>query len=619
MWLGLVQSLLETPEVEYNVEHLMRCLLHIIDSRFINSQVGVLVYSAGNSFGPSLLNANIKKIHEIKRFPIIYGIVDFRLHSSFDFVIVFVNKDNLSYLMSFLFAIMVYSYSKSDKNFIIVTSYKTSNYKSATNYAMDILQVTWKFSKGEELIYGGRFANTIVMIGRYDPNTNETTSIDVFGWIPQEQTDPCVKSISKIKLLDTWISFNNSFINNVDLFPNKQINNFRGCNMIIQMHSLEYAFLILNNENFDPTASSGYSVMKEISRFSKFNISTIMNVNRNIYFYTVYGLHEIAILFTYDRIIADSGHIPPILNVFDPIFLQNDRLKFFVPLGAPIPYWKGLVRVFSLQLWILVITVYFLISIIYFFLKSPELKDSMITSFLYTLQMSLGMSVSLNTKSRFLLALMILFIFYYMVICTIYRASLIGFLLKPGRQNPISSLKELEGSKLEIASILEASSIECHCPEINSTYMGRKILPADGYNINRLVCEGDLAVLATDSYMQFALSYKDIIQCEPQYKELDVYFPNMLNILTVTKGSLYEHRIKELFKKLVVSGLVNKWHRDNLLNNSKIFNERNIQNIQKISLKHLQGAFYILFIGELISFIAFVAEFLLEKIKSIIK
>ena len=149
--------------------------------------------------------------------------------------------------------------------------------------------------------------------------------------------------------------------------------------------------------------------------------------------------------------------------------------------------------------------------------------------------------------------------------------------------------------------------------------MGRKVLPADLYNINRLVCEGDLAVFATDSYMRLALSYKDMIPCEPQYKELDVYFPNMLNILTVTKGSLYEHRIKELFKKLVVSGLVNKWHRDNLLNNSKMFNERNIHNIQKISLKHLQGAFYILFIGELISFIAFVAEFLLEKIKSIIK
>ena len=419
MWLGLVQAILEPIKFEHNVEHQMRCLLQVIDSRLTASQIGILVFSPGNFIGSNIFDTSINKLHEVNKFPIFYVTTKLMLLSSVPVhsIIVFINKDNLIFLNYFLLSVMQHISLKADKNLIIVTNDKTSNCKSAFNYAMDILQVTWDFSNDKKYLSGGRFQNTIVLIGRHNPNIEEPTSIDVFGWIPQEQTDPCVKSISKVKLFDTWNSLNNSFVNNADLFPNKKINNFCGCSMKIQLLSVEYLLLYLSNYNFDPTVSPVYSAMKEISTFSNFNFSVIRNVTVYTYLYTFYGNCEIAVLLLYN-----SDTVPSMLNKFDPIFMQNERVKVYVPLGAPIPNWQGLIRIFSLQIWIPVITVYFLISFIRFLLKRRETEESMITSVLYTLQMSLGMPISMNTKSRIFLALMILFVFYFMVIYTIYRA-----------------------------------------------------------------------------------------------------------------------------------------------------------------------------------------------------
>ena len=104
------------------------------------------------------------------------------------------------------------------------------------------MQMTGKFGFSTQGKLCARFANTIVLIGRYNPQTDEPTFINVYDWILQEQIDPCVKSISKIKLLDTWNPLNNSFINNAELFPNKQLKTFRDSNMKIRIDFFNIPF-----------------------------------------------------------------------------------------------------------------------------------------------------------------------------------------------------------------------------------------------------------------------------------------------------------------------------------------------------------------------------------------
>ena len=62
MWAGLALALLDPSEVDSNMEQLMQCLLHIINSLFAASQIGILLYSPENDFGPSLFDTNLKKL-----------------------------------------------------------------------------------------------------------------------------------------------------------------------------------------------------------------------------------------------------------------------------------------------------------------------------------------------------------------------------------------------------------------------------------------------------------------------------------------------------------------------------------------------------------------------------
>ena len=379
MRLGLAKALLEPIKFDDKEENMMRCLLHIIDSRITSSQYGVLVYSAINSFGPDLFDNYFKKIHETKNFPILYagGIVGFNLRV--DSFVIFLNEDSLPYLKVFLSTVMLTTPLNGDTTLVIVNRYKTSDNKSAFNYTTELLQGTWIFVNSMEYSGGGRIANTIVLVKRYNSNIQEPTSIDVYGWIPQEQTDPCVKSISKVKLLDTWSPFNNSFTSNAELFPNKQMKYFRDCNMKIQIDFFEYLLLKGNNYNFDPRMSPIYRILKAISEFSNLSVSEIHNFTRDTSSHTFFGIYDVAVVLLLQEGFINHTLNPYLLNIFDPMFLQIEVLKFYVPTGAHSPTWQGLIRIFSAELWIVVITAHFLISLIHFLLKRQESKDSMIT------------------------------------------------------------------------------------------------------------------------------------------------------------------------------------------------------------------------------------------------
>ena len=94
--------------------------------------------SPEKNFGPDIFDTNFKKVHENKKCPIIYVTEILMTHPSVDSIIVFINKDTSYYLGELLYFLMMRLSLKGDKNLILVTRYKTSNYKSAFNYTMDI-------------------------------------------------------------------------------------------------------------------------------------------------------------------------------------------------------------------------------------------------------------------------------------------------------------------------------------------------------------------------------------------------------------------------------------------------------------------------------------------------
>ena len=321
-----------------------------------------------------------------------------------------------------------------------------------------------------------------------------------------------MKQISKIKLLDTWNSLNR-FTQNSNLFPNKRPTNFKNCAAKLIYFNVGKHFQDSFNDSrvvYETYSEPYHKCFGEIIRFSNATISFYHNLTFETYYYLQNGDFDISI-----DVILQTEYQSANMNYGFSIFIQgSDKLIWYVLMGLPFPNWQGLLRAFSKEFWILVIITHFVIFGLHILLQNLDKcnrksNNDIVVPFLCTFL--------IKTNSSLILTILLLILFYYMEIYTAYRSLLVGFLVNPGRRNPISNWKELEKSTADIASFINKSLPRATdgIPIIGSDFMGREVQRVDVNDLNRLVCKGDLAMIATDSIVKFVLSFKEFIRCNP--------------------------------------------------------------------------------------------------------
>lgn len=72
------------------------------------------------------------------------------------------------------------------------------------------------------------------------------------------------------------------------------------------------------------------------------------------------------------------------------------------------------------------------------------------------------------------------------------------------------------------------------------------------------------------------------------------------------------NRINYLLMQLQADGLMSKWDKDLSYTAKKVESEEH----KRLNIKHLQGAFFILFLGVIVSFLVFVGEIIRDKLKN---
>ena len=618
-------AILSLPKVEED-QQLMKCLLYITNTYLkspwqIYIPLPYFIFSKDNPNIHKFAEEYVKEIHGSHEFGVLNTIteeneiVDTKGHTRPAAVVIMLLDWELDerVLIKFLYELWL-NLNRHDDVKIVILSNLYSNNTATSSYLTDIFKNTWVFKDNgafEKII---RFADTIVL--RYNENSKERTLVDVYGWLPKEQTDHCVKEISKIKLFDTWNASDNGFIHNSELFPKKEVTNFHGCPIRIVSNNFEKSFLQYANKLKDPE----YNTMYQISRLANFTF-TIGEETPDSWIHNIRnGETDIFISLESTR----QLDLETFIALGYPIIIKMDSMKMYVPIGSPIPNWQALIKTFSPKLWFKVIVAHFLFSIVYFVFQKKdssiqELNKGSFISFLYTLQLSLGMPIAINTKSYRFLTLIIICIFYYVQMNTAYKSSLTSFLINPGRQNPIASLEDFAGSDLNIASMLTRGTKDFNLPVANKSYMGRRVLNLEAHFINRLVCKGDMAIFSLESLVKFALSFTDKIECKPEYLEFDKQFYYFFKLMRITSNSFFKQRFIALYKRLVTSGLVNKWQNDYLLNNSKIFIKEIYTPTEILTMKHLQGAYYILYFGLFFGIIVFVIELFYSRNKNIFR
>jgi hypothetical protein len=443
--------------------------------------------------------------------------------------------------------------------------------------------------------------------------------IVIYTWLPTEQTPQCSKKLTQIRLIDRWVSnpqIGTGFKLNTNLFPSKEDNVLTGCDVTVL--TVHWPPLIIepsrywapgtdmiNNDGliiriFD-TAAKLYGFKPEYKSFSQdYSEKDTMEPD-------VFGPQPITKIFSSQY---DFMH-----SYF------TDGLTWFVPQGGNIPRWLGPIRVFQPMMWLLVLSVYSLCSFTFWALEVFQSKNSIYqgeysritVSFINMLRCILGTGIRETSKGPVSVLLFSLWLFYCMLIYTAYQSSLIGFLTKIGHYPTIKDVHELDGSGIELASMMrfwsENLRKELYVKESLTTKSIINCTLDTEQCFNQVAYEKNLAILGMKSNVEFEIFPRYWHNGKPLIVPIQDNINDFQMVMYFDRGSKILKYVNNVSCRLRTAGITDRWLADIKVLARKETNFQEIdQDIMAMSLQHLQGAFYLLLIGLLLSLLVFVVQ-----------
>ncbi|PSN41044.1 Ionotropic receptor 549 [Blattella germanica] len=421
-------------------------------------------------------------------------------------------------------------------------------------------------------------------------------SIDVLTWFTNDQSDVCLLKVDRVKYLDHWQYEEERFVTNTNLFPVKDVTNMRGCELKVELKKdPPFGHFMNKNERFFNDHNFGvYGVMLEaIGDFCNISFSYFIEVDEDL------SLDIIAPIFL---VPGDDIHDSCYFSY--PYF--KDTVTLYVPI-TPIPKWQGIIRVFDIEMSILIAATYVFGSFVFWLfakLKNQGLDDISL-ALMNTLRTYLGDGMHTARKYRGVIStsFLTLWLFFCIQISTAFQSVLIVFLINPGTYPPISSIEELDKSgfkKMSSYDFVGTTDVEKEWRSYGKCYKH------DCWNI--LGQNSRVAVLGNRFHFDVLVSK---IIGRSKVSRVTDSVKDYLPVSYIQLGCIFGRRFNSLFHRLVMAGISNFW----LLKSSYLFwrtlkNESDVEEVTSISLVHLQGLFYLVLIGFLLAFIVFVCELL---------
>jgi len=206
-------------------------------------------------------------------------------------------------------------------------------------------------------------------------------------------------------------------------------------------------------------------------------------------------------------------------------------------------------------------------------------------------------------------ALFLGWVLYCWAVNTVYQAHLTSFLINPGLQHQLSSEYEILTSGIEYST---ETSITFLYPDLKGTPYRHLNNTVEVTSAQSRVADGTLAFLYAKYIVEYniALKYKDA-NGDPSICNINDEFVFSLITIHVPKGSPLKTTYDKVLLGLLQGGFVNLWW-DHIkytasLEGAGEFGSPPGEYIV-LTLKHLQSAFYFLFIGYAMSVILFFIE-----------
>jgi hypothetical protein len=300
-------------------------------------------------------------------------------------------------------------------------------------------------------------------------NVNEVDTgmkLGVYTWFPYQSPDRCTV-VNDITLLDSWvISAQGHFTKNTDLFPRKISNSFNGCPMkavVRDSHSnftTQYVqYMNSNGSVVKYIVGLEYDLLKAV--LQQMNM-TFVHVPTPKWFEieegaSIDGVVNGMFRKEIDIVLGAVGtHLPsPYFDSTNPYYTIS--LRWYVPCSDKYPRWSSIYRIFSVELWfvliISIVTAAISTTLVARYSCTSEWQGyktvtSSLTNFWAVI---LGVAVSKMPRAPSLRLLFFAWVCFSIVFSTVFQAFLTTFVIDSGYKTPIQNMDELFESGIKLA------------------------------------------------------------------------------------------------------------------------------------------------------------------------
>jgi hypothetical protein len=307
------------------------------------------------------------------------------------------------------------------------------------------------------------------------------------------------------------------------------------------------------------------------------------------------------------------------------------RYRWYVPCPDKYPRWSSMFRIFSVEMWIvLIISIVFAAistTLIGRYSCASDLQGykTLTSSLTNVWAVILGVSVSTMPRTPSLRSLFLAWVCFSVAFSTVFQAFLTTYLIDSGYKTPIHKMDELFTSGIKLAYIPDFSFLFEIGDEREVSKIHRHLVncPANWVCMEWAKYHKNVSIILPDIQAEFNYAIGDFVgkNSKPLLCKLEdgVIFPSSLTML-MFHGDPLMRRVNDIIDRVVEAGLYNSWI--SLENNlrkilfRKIGIDHPLDDYYSFNFYHLQTVFYILLLGCCLSVLCFIFEVLYNRVLS---
>jgi hypothetical protein len=452
--------------------------------------------------------------------------------------------------------------------------------------------------------------------------TNNLSDIYVFTWFPFTQPSGYCGFLSRVVVIDTWMSDSHVFFLDKDLFESKVPENLGLCPLRISTSHFP-PFVIFPDES-NATLSSMRGVEMDMLR----HISEAMNASivlppriDNITdskaqngTWTgpigdlLYNRRDVALgawCFTLeDSLVVDGTN-----SYF------TEEFTFFIPRAEMYPRFLSMSRVFSPNVWLLIFAVILLAAVLLHRMalgrsvKESESYKYITNCLLSVWSVILGVGVHEMPRSDPLRGVFLLWLVFCLAVNTVFQTYVTSYLVDPGYRYQIDSAEEVIESGLEVYVIdflhdFLSDNLLNQLKSWRKCGSGNQCLMAVSKSPGVVMISGKVFVEYKAHKQNGVIMYHE--------SSRDLFHFHI--VMVMKKGSPFLDRMNNIITRLVEGGFPGKFFKD-------IIQKENMRSLSEfdqyfsMSVYHLQSAFVAMFVGMSLSVLLFFGELMIRLIQ----